>query len=484
MKVKRALKRNVSSPPSLLENLQAWVRLGESEILEFKRTTNERREAVRSLCAMINHRGGRVLFGVSSAGEILGQQVSDRTIEELAQEIKEIDPPVFPSIERIVVSREREAIAVTVLPGPSGPYTYKGRAYRRVGNASLAMSKDECNRILLERLHGQSRWENQLLEEWSVKDLDIGEITRTIDESVRRGRSEDPGTRDPEIILRGLGLMKGKRLFRAAAVLFGRRDLLAAEYPQCLLRVARFRGSDKTVFVDNRQFQGNVFDLLSHAERFLRDNLPVAGRVLPGLFERVDDPLYPSLALRESLANAFCHRDYSMGGGSVSLAVYDDRLEITSSGPLHFGLTEEMLFLPHESLPWNPLIARTFYRRGIIESWGRGTLKMAELMHAAGLPHPEIVEASGCVIVRFRPKESLPLHASGDLNAQQKNIIALIVATPIGLSLRDIRKGIPSSPPVWKLKRELETLKNLGKLATRGRGLGARWLLRKEPNAP
>ncbi len=76
------------------------------------------------------------------------------------------------------------------------------------------------------------------------------------------------------------------------------------------------------------------------------------------------------MALREALANAFCHRDYSIGGGSVGVAIHQDRLEITSSGTLHFGLTAEKLFEPHESLPWNPLIAHVFYRRGIIETWG------------------------------------------------------------------------------------------------------------------
>ena len=56
-----------------------------------------------------------------------------------------------------------------------------------------------------------------------------------------------------------------------------------------------------------------------------------------------------------------------MGGGSIGLAVYDDRLEVTSIGSLYFGLTPNDLFSPHESRPWNPLTARSFYRRGIIE---------------------------------------------------------------------------------------------------------------------
>lgn len=62
----------------------------------------------------------------------------------------------------------------------------------------------------------------------------------------------------------------------------------------------------------------------------------------------------------------------------MMFAVYPDRLEITSSGPLHFGLTVEDLYRDHDSLPWNPLIASVFFKRGIIETWGRGTLKMVE----------------------------------------------------------------------------------------------------------
>ena len=68
-----------------LLSLEDWCAGGESDTLEFKKTTNERREAVKTLCAMLNHRGGRVLFGVNASGTVLGQQVSDRTLEELAQ---------------------------------------------------------------------------------------------------------------------------------------------------------------------------------------------------------------------------------------------------------------------------------------------------------------------------------------------------------------------------------------------------------------
>ena len=66
---------------------------------------------------------------------------------------------------------------------------------------------------------------------------------------------------------------------------------------------------------------------------------------------RIDEPLYPPLAIREALANALCHRDYALGGGSIGVAVYDDRLEVTSTGPLHFSLTPSNLLAPYESRP-------------------------------------------------------------------------------------------------------------------------------------
>lgn len=340
-----------------LAHLQALVAKGESETLEFKKTTGERREAMHSLCAMINHRGGRVLFGVEATGRILGQQVADRTLEEIAQEIQAIEPVVFPQIDRLDVRTGFQVVSVSVNTGPNRPYSYKGQAYKRVGNTSPKMSRDEYNRMLIERVHGERRWETEQAEGWAPEDLDIAELTKTLDEAIRRGRISDPATRDPLEILRGFGLLKAGAMLRAAVVLFGKRVRLEAELPQCMLRVAKFRGEDKTEFLDNRQFHGHTFDLLLKAEHFLRENLPIAGRIVPGLFERIDEPIYPPVALREALVNAFCHRDYSIGGGSVAVAVYQDRLEITSSGTLHFELTSEKLFEPHESLPWNPLIA-------------------------------------------------------------------------------------------------------------------------------
>jgi len=153
-------------------------------------------------------------------------------------------------------------------------------------------------------MHAARRWENQPAHGLTPEDLDASEVIRTVDEAIRRQRLEDPGTRDAHELLTSFGLIEDGRLLNAAVVLFARRDRLRPHYPQCMLRMARFRGVDKSEFIDNRQEQGNAFHIYQVAQRFLQDHLPVAGRVLPNVFERVDDPLFPTTTLREAIANA------------------------------------------------------------------------------------------------------------------------------------------------------------------------------------
>lgn len=458
------------------EQIAALAASGESETQEFKATTGTRREAAATICAMLNQSGGHVLFGVAPNGRVVGQQVSERTIEQLGAEIHRIDPPAFPEIDRVRVSENSEVIAVRVSPGASRPYRYRGTAYLRLGNTTQAMSATEYNRILFERMHNERRWENQPAEGWTIQELDVAEIRNTVAEAVRIGRLNEPRTREPKELLRGLGLLRGDVLFRAAVVLFGNSERLEGEMPQCLLRVARFRGLDRFEFLDNRQFIGNAFTLLSSADRFLRDAVPIASRFRSGQMARIDEPLYPPLATREALANAICHRDYAMGGGSIGLAVYDDRLEVTSTGPLHFGLTPDDLFAPHESRPWNPLIARTFYRRGIIEEWGRGTINMADLVVSAGLPRPDIEQRNDCVTVRFRRPATASLQQAADgLTDQQNEILTLLHHSARALALREIRSLLSPETNERQLRANLAALKAKGRVNLIGRGRGARW---------
>lgn len=384
-----------------LTGLSALVAAGESVGLELKKSTAEKDRACRTLCALANGQGGMVVFGVTPAGKVVGQRVTDRTLEELAQEFQGFEPPLFPQLQRVAVSGDLEAVVLGVGRTTHLPVSFRGVPYERVLNTTRVMSRTAYQNLLMESLHATDRWETQAAKGWTVDRLDTREMVLTLEEAIRRGRSEDPGTRDPQEILRGLGLLVGEQVSRAAVALFCKGDAPQPDFMQLTLRLARFEGVERDAFLDNRQFHGNAFELMRRAERFLIDWLPVASRIVPGQLARLDTPSLPVEAVREALANAFVHRDYASGSGAVALALFDDRLEIISAGGLHFGLTPEMLFLPHESRPWNPLMANVFYRRGHIESWGRGTLKMMRLMEEAGFERPTLKEQAGFVTLTF-----------------------------------------------------------------------------------
>jgi ATP-dependent DNA helicase RecG len=411
---------------STLREIERVVAGGESAQVEFKLSTGQRTDGARAACGMLNGNGGFVLFGVGDDGRIVGQQVSTGTLEDVAREIQRIAPLPLLSPETVHLPDGRAVVLIRV-PRGEGPYTYDGRAYVRVGPTMVQMAPEHYEQKVLERMHPSRRWETQVAVDVGYEDLDDAEVIRTTEEAIRRHRIADPLTRRLEDLLLGFGLLREGEPVNAAFVLFGRGDRLMSLFPQCTLRMARFRGHDIEEFVDTRQETGNAFQLFAKAQQFLRDHLPVAGRILPGLFERVDDPLYPPVALREALANAFCHRDYGIHGGSVGIALFDDRLEISSTGPLRFGLRPADLLTPHPSLPWNPTIANVFYRRGIIEKWGRGTIRISELTQRAGLVRPEFHQRTGEVVVRFFPRGYVPpTRVSHELTELQRELLALI----------------------------------------------------------
>jgi ATP-dependent DNA helicase RecG len=336
------------------------------------------------------------------------------------------------------------------------------------------MPQAEYERGLLERTHPLHRWENQVAGRYRLKQLDMKEIRRAMADARAAARLESLVT-DPLEALERLKLSENGRLLQAAVVAFAKEVL--PNYPQCALRMARFRGTTKTDFLDQRQLTGHAFLLLGEADLFLRRHLPVAGHFEPGLLERQDEPLFPPLALREALVNALCHRDYSIAGGSVNVAIFDDRLEISSTGLLPSGLTVADLKRRHPSLPRNPILANVFYLRGLIERWGRGTQKIVELCVRAGHPEPEFEECAGEVVVRFVASGYVPQHrVNHDLSERQRRVLHILQR---GTRLRagEIRSALSPSPSTTAVRDDLNLLRSLGLIDGSGHGAGARWWL-------
>jgi ATP-dependent DNA helicase RecG len=415
---------------------------------------------------------------VTDAGDVRGQDIGDQTMERVANAIRRIEPMVDPSISTTVLDTGRSVIVIR-LPASERTHTFDGIPYQRLGKSTSRMPTTLFQQRLVEEAHRANSWESRPAFGYTIDDLDHTQILSTVRDSILRQRLTDPITRDIDELLLGFGLIRDGVPLNAAMVLFAKENRLLIDYPQCLLRVARFRGTTKREFRDNRQYVGNAFELFIRAQQFWIDYLPIAGRFVPNQIARIDEPLYPTEALREAIANAICHRDYASRGGGIDLAIYDDRLEITSSGPLRFGLEVEDLVVPHESKPWNPLIASVFYRRGIIETWGSGTLKMIELNQSAGIPAPEFIATRHSFTVVFRPTVyQAPTRVETDLSLLQQDILNTLARSG-PLSLRHLLELLPNQPTRRTVQNNLQMLKTLGLVDYSGRTTSAVWSLRR-----
>lgn len=463
-----------------LQELQRLVESGESETLEFKRSLTEREAAAKTICAMLNSpQGGLVVFGVKNDGSIQGVEIGAETHDRIRGEIGRIDPPIVPALTTIPISDARAVLLLSV-PGNTGVFRFLGRPYAQLGASTSLMPEMDYQRRVMDQLHSVTRWENRPASHVALDDLDRGEIVITVEEAIRNGRLADPGTRDTRSLLNGLNLMADGQLLNAAVVLFGASGRIDPWYPQCTIRLARFRGTTKDEFVDSRQVVGNSFVLFRNAQQFMLDHLPVASRIPSDSFQREDRPKYPVEALREGLINALCHRDYAEAGGGVDVAIYDDRLEIVSTGGLRFGLTVEELSREHQSRPWNPLIANTFYRRGLIESWGRGTLRMGTLFEELRLPHPEFEDSHFSFTVRFRiGVRERPTPRQRGLNELQVRILDLL-SEHGDIPLRDIHRLVGDQYTEGQVRRSLRSLREAGVVEQSGSSRASVWsIIRK-----
>jgi len=386
-----------------LLDLERRIAAGESETLELKKSTGQLNRAGETLCAFLNGSGGTVLVGVTSAGKIVGQEVSDKTEREIAAVLQRFEPPASIEVDLVDLSETgRKLIALEAKPpADARPFTFDGRPYVRVRSTTSVMPQDRYEALLLDRAHARRRWENQPAVDIALDDLDHEEILQTREAAIQQRRISAGTSTDIGDILDRLGLRRNDVITQAAQILYGTRFL--PDYPQGMVKLGRFRGTKITGdILDNKQEHLHAFAIVREAIAWLDRTLPLAARFPPGEIFREDRLPVPAEALREVLLNAVMHRDYSEPGSYVAVAVFDDRIEIRSTGALPRGVTAESLSGSHKSVLRNPLIAETFHRTGAVEIWGRGTNRVIEECERHGVEPPMFETASGGLTVTFR----------------------------------------------------------------------------------
>jgi ATP-dependent DNA helicase RecG len=177
-------------------------------------------------------------------------------------------------------------------------------------------------------------------------------------------------------------------------------------------------GPDDPLYLDNREFQGPIPQLLDSARGIVFEKLSkravVEGFVRQDLFE------YPEFAYREAIVNAVGHRDYSLEGSFIQVRLFADRLEVQSPGGLGGHLTVDNIL--YEQYTRNPHIVRLMEDLGYVERRGLGVDQMIRAMTAAGL-EPPVFENRGSsfwVTLKARQPALPPLKVAGvELNERQ-----------------------------------------------------------------
>ena len=381
------------------QEIEALIALKESKNLEFKESIGQLDRSMETLCAFLNGDGGIVLYGVKDNGNVVGQEVSDSTKRAIAEAINRIEPFVSLEINYVRIPNSDKFVIIVNAEKQRfmRPFAYKGRAYLRIESTTTVMPQEQYNHLLMQR-GGKYGWEAMVNPDLKISDLDENAILGAVREGIRNGRLPEVTIREEiPTILRKFGLLRDGNLNNAAAVLFG---VDFYDYPQCLLRMARFKGTTKEEFIDNQRAQGNIYILLDAAMAFFFKHLSLSGKI-NGLY-REEELSIPYKALRECSINSLCHRSYHHPGSSVSIAIYDDRVEVTNTGTFPADLSVERLMQEHDSKPQNPIIANVLYKSKILESWGRGIGTMVDECKRVGLPAPEFKTDGNFVTVVFK----------------------------------------------------------------------------------
>ena len=185
--------------------------------------------------------------------------------------------------------------------------------------------------------------------------------------------------------------------------------------------------------------------------------------------------------MREALLNAIVHKDYS-NGIPIQIKVYDDKIIFWNQGELPENWTVETLKHAHPSIPFNPDIASTFFRAGLIESWGRGIEKITHECLKHGLSAPEIqydasfmlaMDASA-LLKKFKANDGINDGISDGINVGEtsEKIITQIIANK-HITVPELAKRLKVSSST--VERHLKGLKDEGKIRRAGSRKAGYW---------
>lgn len=330
----------------------------ETERVEFKLTGTD--EIYKEVIAFANTDGGTIYIGIDDKGNVIGVNQINETYTRLANGIRdEIQPDVTIFIKYAVL--ENRVIRIAVGEGASKPYYLRKKGLKpsgvfvRQGTSSVQASQDQIRRLIKET------------------DGDNFEAMRSLD--------QDLTFHEAKKTFEKYGVAFDRTKYAALGIqnvddsLFTNLAWLLSDQCQHTTKVAVFGDDGKTIFKDNKEFGGSIFNQMEKTFQYLALNNRTIS-TFQGL-ERIEKQDYPEEAIREALLNALIHRDYSFSG-SIIININDSEIEFISIGGLLQGLSTEDI-KSGISQPRNHRLAEVFHRLRLIESYGTGIRKIWSL---------------------------------------------------------------------------------------------------------
>ena len=357
-------------------NIKEIIKQPEGRRLEFKREMPERADLAKTVIAFANDAGGELYIGIGdNPREIVG--LPEEELVAMEEQISNIIfnrcyPAILPEIS-FLTDNDKHLIRVSVYRGSTPPYHLKDKGklqgtYIRVGSTNR--QADETIIVELERRKRNISFDSELVMDKPAKDLDINNFHEVYREKT------DENLDIPT--LRKLELVKDVQDMEYptnALILFSDDKLRHSMFHFAKIECARFKGKGSEEFIDQKSIYSDISMQAEEAYNFVLRHIN-KGATIEGVYT-IPRWEYPVKAIREAIRNAVVHRDYSLTGKDIKVAVYDHMVEITSPGLLPPSIDYSAME-SRQSDARNKIIAPVFKRLGIIDQWGNGLKLIAD----------------------------------------------------------------------------------------------------------
>ena len=383
---------------------------GESINIEYKVEMPKKSEKyMKTVVAFANGRGGRIVFGVDDKTlNIVGMNPDTifQTMDSITNAISDsCEPKIYPDVTLQSID-DKTIIVVEIHPGPMRPYYIKNKGlvdgtYVRVAGTSRHAEGYMLKELILE---GQNRYfDNEPCEYLEINEDDIKDLCDKMKKIAIENTwndEEKAAIRDvTKNILITWGILKednGKIIpTNAYALLTGKMQI------QPTIQCAVFKGKTRAYFVDRREFSGPIQYQVQLAFQYVLEKINM-GMQIKGIY-RQDVYELPINSVRELIANAVAHRNY-LEPGNIQVAIFDDRVEVTSPGMLLNTVSIKKMIEGYSRLR-NPAIANAFAYMKIIEKWGTGIPRILRECKEYGLKKPELIDFDGDFRVNMYRRE-------------------------------------------------------------------------------